>query len=307
MAQQSLFPEFEAFANQTQLADRLKGGNLPVLVHRVLGHGATAADMPGKELPSSEFERRQTLARLNISKLAAATKLEFPANVLAEAESVREAFDRQAAAYAAPGGTDRFAAEVLSKIDISPEKKGRSNDRFFAGGLLLVVDAAGLAVSWSLTQYYPMVSKIPLEVAYVVEAFHRAQQAYQDLVLDVESFMSRLDLAVRISSQRAKRDEVLLKDVASAYVVACQAKDFWASPQKKAFVDVPPAAFVANFSKHRATVGTTYELKPAVLHESHGPNAIAFFLPSDQEGTSTRPWKSIRRLHVGESLLDNKG
>ena len=120
------------------------------------------------------------------------------------------------------------------------------------------------------------------------------------MVIPVEEFVKQLELSWLLAMHyTAANDMVLLSDVARMYVVASQEKRFWSKPQKKNFMDVPDASFIANLVNYKrnskAATVPAFEFMPATLNDTYRKNV--YHIPFDREGTQTRPYVYIVKKH----------
>jgi hypothetical protein len=284
-----MFPAFEAWAEQN-----LRGkvsGILSAKLPRILGQGRTRAE--GLDLPPAPIERRQTLAGLELP-----LTYRVPADVEEEIREARREADRELEAMKRPDAIKRFAVNVIKQLQgkLGPEAASQKDGQYYAGRFILVNDKAGANWSWSLTKYYPIVSKIPPDMDYVVHAHAAAEAAVQSLVLSPEAFELRLSLSYSMARVFSAGDDVLIQDVARMYKIAGQGDKFWNTPAKRLFEDIPDGAFIANVSAwRRSRPDTGFAFVPATLNQSMGVNAKAFYLPTNAEGTMTRPVIYLRR------------
>jgi hypothetical protein len=115
-------------------------------------------------------------------------------------------------------------------------------------------------------------------------------------VLAPEMFEQRLALSHAMARVFSNGDDVLIQDVARMYRVAGQSDKFWSSPAKRLFEDVPDGALIANITAwRRSRPDSGFTFVPATLNQSMGANAKAFYLPTNAEGTMTRPVIYLRR------------
>jgi hypothetical protein len=284
-----LFPAFAAYAE-----DHLKGkvsGILSAKLPRILGQGRTRAE--GLDLPPAPIERYQTLAKLDLPAV-----FQLPPAVEAEILAAKRQVARELDAMKKPDATKRLAVGVIRHLQtqLGTEAAGQKDGQYFAGRFVLVADRSGENWAWSLTKYYPIISKIPPDPDSVIQAHAAAELAVQALVLPPEVFELRLALSHAMARVFSATDDVLIQDVARMYKVAGQSDKFWNNPAKQRFEDVPDGALIANISawrRSRPDSGLTFV--PATLNQSMGANAKAFYLPTNPEGTMTRPVIYLRR------------
>jgi hypothetical protein len=286
----SLFPAFAAYAE-----DRLRGkvsGILSAKLPRILGQGRTRAE--GLDLPPAPIERRQTLAGLDLP-----ATIHLPPDVEAEILAAKREAARELDAMKRPEAIKRFAVGVIKHLQtqLGVEAAGQKDGQYYAGRFVLVSDRAGANWAWSLTKHYPIVSKIPPDADYVIQAHSAAEMAVQALVLPADVFELRLALSHAMARVFSASDEnVLIQDVARMYKVAGQSEKFWNNPAKRLFEDVPDGALIANISAWRRTrPDSGFIFVPATLNQSMGADAKAFYLPTNPEGTMTRPVIYLRR------------
>jgi hypothetical protein len=284
-----LFPAFEAFADR-----QLKGqtsGSLSAKLPRILGQGRTRAE--GLDLPPAPIERRMTLGGLELP-----ASLGIPNDVMAEMREARREAERELTAMKRPEVATRFAVGVIKRLQakLGATAAGQKDGQYFAGQFVLVSDKTGANWAWSLTKHYPIISKIPPDADYIVAAHAAAEIAVQALVLAPEMFEQRLALSHAMARVFSNGDDVLIQDVARMYRVAGQSDKFWSSPAKRLFEDVPDGALIANITAwRRSRPDSGFTFVPATLNQSMGANAKAFYLPTNAEGTMTRPVIYLRR------------
>lgn len=244
-------------------------------------------------MPPAAIERQHYLATLPL-----------PENIPVDPETKREIAEakRSVAMHADqmrnPDNQRRFALQVLQQLDGTPT--GNKDNQFFAGRLVLVPDKSGQNWAWSMTARYPVIEKIPADLDYVVKAHQAADRIVNDWTWPSDVFQIRLQLAWAIARHFTDNDDVLISDVARFFKIAAQDERFWGTPARRNFQDVPEAVFIANLINWRrnreiSSQGETFELVPATLNQAHGPNTRAFFVPSNAEGTVTRPMIYLRR------------
>ena len=287
---ENLFPAFERFVNRHGLLANAKG-ILAARLPRILGQGKTRAE--GLDLPPAVLERQQELITLLLSK-----EIVPDAEVVQEIEEARVAVESHAKRMRHPENRRRFALQALSRLE--GVASGSKDNQFYAGRLILVADMSGQNWAWSMTPHYPLVSKIPADVEYVVRAYGSANQAVEKWTLPVEKFFDRLRLAWDIARHFTNSDDVLIADVARVFKIAIQDQRFWGKPSRRNFEDVPEAVFIVNlinWRRHRteSMEGDTFELVPATLNQAHGSRSRPFFVPGNVEGTVVRPMIYIRR------------
>lgn len=289
----SLFPEFERYVTETGLSTKAKGAlsaNLP----RILGQGKTKAI--GLELPPATIERKLELINLKLPD-----NISLPQAVRDEIEMVRVAVEREIKELTSEEGSRRLCSQAIQRIrDTKGENAGIKDNFFFADRLVLVPDRHRQSWSWSITPHYPVIPKIPCDVIYLEKAFYAAKEKLQSLLLPPDVFVNKLELSWQMARHFSQSNEtVLIIDVARMYLVAAQEDRFWGSPKKQSFVDYPNAAFIINFLQWKANAissdETRFEITPATVHQAHGRDAKAFFLPLNQEGTQIRPYMYMNK------------
>lgn len=283
-----LFPCFERYAAERRLLEIAKG-SMAAKLPRILGQGKTRAE--GLDLPPAPIERRQELISLPLDGT-------IPPEVQKEIASVRRFIEAEQEALRRSEGVRRFATSVLKELKVAA---GFKDNQFYAGRLVLVSDKSGMNWSWSLTPYYPIVSKIPPDLTYVVMAHSTAERILEDTTLSVDSFHQRLALAWAMARQFSSSDDVLITDVARMYKVAGQDDRFWSTPARRNFSDIPEGVFIANlinWRRSRPSGGDSFEFVPATLNQAHGPKSKAFFMPVNPEGTQVRPVIYLRRIEA---------
>lgn len=280
---QTLFPEFERFVRESGLLATAEG-ILSAKLPRILGQGQTRAT--GLDMPPAPIERKQELSRLELPK-----EISLSALAQEEIRHIREEVDRTIRELGTEDGLRRIFAQILHSLN---EPKGLKDNRYFAGRLVLHFERNTSTFAWGLTIHHPVISRIPPDVSYIVQAHVIAEQTLNALMIDPVDFQKRLGLAWEMSRQNITRDGVLIGDVARMYLVAAQGERFWRKPSKRNFTDLPPAAFVANLQHWRRsdTPGKEFfEFVPATLSQEKS----AFYLPVNPEGTLAKPYIYIKR------------
>ena len=283
------FPAFEKFVDSHRLLANPKG-ILAARLPRILGQGQTRAE--GLNMPPSLIERQQELISLNLPDTAAP-----PSEVEREIEAARQDVHRHLEHMRQPDNRRRFAMQVLHRLD--QESTGFKDNQFFAGRLVLVADKGGQNWSWSMTQHYPVITKIPADVEYVVAAHAAAEKIVDRGTMPVDQFLRTLQLAWTMARHFSAGDDVLIADVARHFKIATQDERFWGTPARRNFSDVPDALFITNLINWRRNRDPSrrddFELVPATLNQAHGSKSRAYFLPSNAEGTAVRPMIYLRR------------
>lgn len=282
-----LFPHFEEFAYQRTLISKLEGHH-QVKLRRVLGQGGTKA--VGLDLPPAAIERKMDLVSL---KLPAG--IDLPELVRTEIHDVEHQLEAEFQTLKGNEGKRRLATQALREMSVP---NGSKDNNFYAGRLVLVPAKNGQQWSWSLTPHYPIVDKIPPDKFYLIKAFEAAEAALQALILPTGDFENRLSLAWTMARNSSNSDDVLLVDVARMFKIAGQKNAFWKNPSKRNFQDLPDAAFIANlinWRTHGESSQSGFRLVSATMHQSIGPKSKVFFMPTNAEGTQTRPVIYLRR------------
>lgn len=282
---ESLFPEFSRFVEAVGLREKKLEGHLAAKIPRILGEGSTRADIDARPAP---IERRQDYASLVLPD-----GFQVPAEVHAEIQQVKAELEREMRVLCSEEGARRLASQVVSQL---VPQGGLKNDRFYASGLLLVADKKRETWSWSITEHYPLVRKMPPDKAFIIDAFTRAQEKLQQLLVEPEVFDRQLEIAWHLAKLKMEQPgDVRLIDVARMFPIAVQPERFWSKPARSNFIDQPEGAFIANLRQWlRAFPERRFELVPATLNQTRGGEII--YLPTDPEGTQTRPYIHIRRV-----------
>ncbi len=284
------FPAFENFVASHELLANAKG-ILAAKLPRILGQGQTRAE--GLNMPPALIERQQELVSLNLPDTAPPTP-----EVEGEIEAARKEVGRHVEHMRNPDNRRRFAMQVLHRLE--GVNTGVKDNQFYAGRLVLVGDKSGQNWSWSMTPHYPVISKIPADVDYVVTAHTAAEKIMDKGTLPVDAFLDALRLAWSMARHFSPGDDVLIADVARLFKIAAQDERFWGTPARRNFTDVPDALFITNLINWRRNRDTerkdSFELVPATLNQAHGAKSRAYFLPSNAEGTAVRPMIYLRRM-----------
>ncbi|MQM31194.1 MAG: hypothetical protein CRU78_11990 [Candidatus Accumulibacter phosphatis] len=289
--------DFCTFAEKIRLIEILpKGGNLSSVVPRILGKGRTRAEgLYDEAKPPALIERLQEYGRLNLLDLGRATNRGIPEPITMGQQRVKSSIAEMEKKLASPDdGWGRFAREVLCKI--GGERTSGKQGRYLLGPLELCFDKKTMSWSWKLAGAYPLVTKLPNDIEFVCQGHIDASRRMDEVRVCSESFMGALKIAWLIASQRCGSDSVLIRDVASAYVVAAQSKAFWDKPSKQNFADIPEAAFVINLMHSVDDVRKAFELEKAGIHQTKlagKDKDIAFELPR-KDGIGTEPYATIR-------------
>ncbi len=278
---ETLFPEVERYIAETDMLNKLRGNQAQLF--RMLGQGKTKA----KELDMAPapIERKMELVAFKPLKAK-----DIPESVRLEIDKIQTSLDEEFENLKKRDVQKRLANQTLRSLE--DVKTGLQDNQFFAGRLILVSDKPGKNWSWRLTPHYPIISKIPPDPEYLVQSYHAAEKLLNEIVMPAEIFDERLNLAWIMARRFSKGDMVLIIDVARMFKITGQPEKFWKSPVKSNFVDLPEAAFIANLIHWKRQSGfekTDFKLTQATVHQAHGPNAKVFYMPSNQEGTQTRP------------------
>jgi hypothetical protein len=283
------FPAFAKFVESHRLLANPKG-ILAARLPRILGQGQTRAE--GLDMPPALIERQQELVSLNLPDTAQPT-----ADVEREIEGARREVDRHLEHMRHPDNRRRFAMQVLHRLDAV--QTGVKDNQFFAGRFVLVGDQGGQNWAWSMTPHYPVISKIPADVDYVVAAHAAAGKIVDQGTMPVDDFLHVLRLAWTMARHFSQADDVLIADVARLFKVAVQDDRFWGTPARRNFNDIPDALFINNLINWRRNRDQdkrdSFELVPATLNQAHGTKSRAYFVPSNAEGTAVRPMIYLRR------------
>ncbi|MCK9264438.1 MAG: hypothetical protein M0R18_11545 [Deltaproteobacteria bacterium] len=275
----TLFPEVERYIEEVGMLNKLKGHQAQL--YRILGQGRTRSKE--LDLPPAVIERKMELVAFKPLQ-----EPEIPTPVKSEIEEVRKNLESELARLKKAEEQKKLANQVLRQLQ--GINCGIKDNRFFAGRLILSSEKGGKEWTWSLTPYYPIIANIPPDPAYIANAFVSAEKVLQDIILPPEIFETKLHLAWQLARHFTIGEKVLIIDVARMYKVAGQPDRFWNAPKKGTFVDMVDAAFIANlinWLKHPG--GKAFSFAQATLHQAHGRNAKAFYLPVNVEGTQTRP------------------
>lgn len=282
-----MFPEFLKYAQLENLLAKKLAGNLDAKLPRILGQGKTRA--VGLELPPSPIERKQEFITLELPP-----PYILPATVIEEKIRVKTELERELKHLCSEEGARSLASNVIRSINT--ELQGLKNNYFYADKFLLIPDKKRASWSWSITPHYPIIDKIPPDLDYLIKAFAAAEEKVEQMVIPPDEFEKKLELSWLLAKHySAESDKVLLSDVARMFVITAQDPKFWGKPQKKYFVDVPDASFIANLVNYKRNYkgGTEplFEFMPATLNDSNKKNV--YHIPLDREGTQTRPYVYI--------------
>jgi len=283
----TLFPIFEQFVLDNNLLNNAKG-SLAAKLPRIMGQGKTKAE--GLTLPPAPIERK-----LELISLIRSQEMEFPDSVRTELEKIKAEVDEQYARLRSSEGIRELAIQVLRRM---PSPAGQKDNSYYAGRLVLLPVSRGTTWCWSVTPYYPLVSKIPPDVEYIEKGFTAAQELLDRLIMPPATFENRLRLSWTIARHFSETDDVLIIDVARMFKIASQEERFWNSPKRQSFVDMPEAAFIVNllnWRRSREPSEVDFEFVRATLHQAHGQKAKVFYMPQNPEGTQVTPVIYLRK------------
>ena len=283
-----LFPETERYITETDMLNKHRGNQAQLF--RILGQGTTRSKE--LELPPADIERKMELVGFKL--LQNDTKI--PSAVKSEIDQVRRELDKELAILKNRDAQKKLGNQTLRSIE--EVKSGFKDNLFYAGRLVLVHDKAAVNWSWCLTQHYPIISKIPPDPDYLVKSYHEAEKQLQELILPVDKFDFCLNISWMLARQFSKSDNVLIIDVARMYKIAGQQEKFWNTPKKAHFIDLPEAAFIANFinwRRHKEAGKSEFDFAQATMHQALGKNAKVFYMPTNAEGTQSRPVSYITK------------
>jgi hypothetical protein len=278
-----LFPEFERYVRDSGLLEKAEG-SLSAKLPRILGQGQTRAK--GLDMPPAPVERKMELSGLELS-----SDINLPVPVSEEIRRIREEVDQTIRELGTEEGLRRIYAQILNSL---PEPKGLRDNRYFAGRLVLHFDRKTSTFTWGLTIHHPVITRVPPDVSYIAHAQRIAEQTLKTLIIDPMEFQQQLGLAWEMARQFSQEGTVLIREVARMYFIAGHGARFWKNPSKRNFIDLPPAAFVANLQrwKRSDTPGKeVFEFVPATLSQEKQ----AFFLPVNPEGTQAKPYIYLKR------------
>ena len=276
-----LFPEVERYIVAQEMIMKFGGGNQAQL-YRILGQGQTKSKE--LDLPPADIERKMELVACKPLQSP-----DLPAAVLDEVKAVQASLETELANLKKADVQKRLSNQVLRSL--VGVKNGFKDNQYYAGRLILCSDKAGVKWSWSLTPYYPIIANIPPDPIYLEKAYAAAETMLDELIMPPEIFETRLNLAWTLARHFSVGERVLIINVARMYKIAGQPEKFWNAPQKSNYADIPDGAFIANLINWMRQPGEkkTYSFIQATLHQAHGRNAKVYYLPSNAEGTSTRP------------------
>lgn len=290
--------QFIALAERIRLSEKIpRGGNLQSQIPRILGSGKTRAEgFFDEKKPPALIERLYEYSRLDLDRLS--SEINYPIlegdavrsehrQVQLQIKSIQDQLDRP------NDGWERSAREVLSKLgETAPGRSGR----YALGDLELAYDKKSFSWTWSYRGVYPLLSKLPPDIAYICDGYKDASRRMKEAIVPIDDFLASLRLAWTICKHRSGSGHVLIRDVARVYVVAAQGQVFWDKPSKSSFSDIPEAIFVINLVHTIDDVRKLFELEKAGLHQTalggKGKN-VSFELPR-RGGSGTEPYSTIR-------------
>jgi len=276
-----LFPAVERYIAETDMLNKFKGNQAQI--YRIIGQGKTKSKE--LEFPPTDIERKMELISFKPLK-----GKNIPGDVRKEIETVKQSLDIELAKLKKNDVQKRLSNQTLRSLE--DVKTGMKDNHFFAGRLILVTDKAGKNWSWCLTPHYPIISNIPPDTKYLVNSYYEAEKLLHEIIVSGDIFDIRLNVAWNLAKRFSTGDNVLIIDVARMYKIAGQSDKFWNSPKKGNFVDLPEAAFIANLINWRRQSGfekTDFILAQATMQQALSKNAKVFYMPSNNEGTQTRP------------------
>lgn len=276
-----LFPAVEKYIAETDMLNKFKGNQAQI--YRIIGQGKTKSKE--LEFPPTDIERKMELVSFKPLK-----GKNIPEDVRKEIETVKQSLDVELAKLKKNDVQKRLSNQTLRSLE--GVKTGMKDNHFFAGRLVLVTDKAGKNWSWCLTPHYPIISNIPPDTQYLVSSYYEAEKLLHEIIVSADIFDIRLNIAWNLAKRFSTGDNVLIIDVARMYKIAGQSDKFWNSPKKGNFVDLPEAAFIANLINWRRQSGfekTDFKLAQATMQQALNKNTKVFYMPSNNEGTQTRP------------------
>ena len=276
-----LFPAVEKYITDTDMMNKLKGNQAQL--YRIIGQGKTKSKE--LEFPPTHIERKMELVAFKHLK-----GKNIPKEVRKEIEEAKQSLDIELAKLKKRDVQKRLSNQTLRSL--AGVQTGMKDNHFFAGRLILITDTVGKNWSWCLTPHYPIISNIPPDFEYLVKSYHGAEELLNNIIMPADIFDLRLNLAWTMAKRFARGDKVLIIDVARMYKIAGQPEKFWNTPKKGNFVDLPDAAFIANLINWRRKTGiekTDFKLQQATMQQALNTKAKVFYMPSNSEGTQTRP------------------
>ena len=289
--EKQIFPEFARLASSTKLRE-LKGA-MAVSLARIIGKGKTHAI--GMNLPPSPIERQEALANFRFPlgfEITPALKMEIE-----DANSAVATVEKK---LRTPELKRRFALKTLQALQKkSSVSTGNKDNQFFAGRFILVPDKNGKNWAWSMTPHYPIISKIPADSEYIVEAYYNSLEIVKKWTMPTEEFVSKLTLAINIANSFSEGENTKISDVARFFKIAVQSKKFWLNPTRSKFEEIPEAVFISNlinwYRNQKSSENNGFKLIPATLDQAFGPNTTPYYIPANSEGTSVNPMIYIQK------------
>ncbi len=277
----TLFPEVEKYIEEQGMVMKFGGGNQAQL-YRILGQGKTKSKK--LDLPPADIERKMELVACRLFQSP-----DLPAAVQDEVKRVKLSLENELEGLKKSEVKKRLANQVLRGL--TDVQTGTKDNQFYAGHLILLCDNSGVKWAWSQTPHYPLIDNIPPDPEYLEKAYRFAKTMLDELIMQPDIFETRLTLAWFLARHFSIGERVLIVDVARMYKIAGQADKFWNTPQKSNYTDIPDGAFIANLIHwmRQPCEKKKYSFVPATLHQAHGKNAKVYYLPSNAEGTQTRP------------------
>jgi hypothetical protein len=285
-----LFPIVEKYIEDNNLYRKMKGNEGQL--YRIQGLGKTKAK--GLDFAPAEIERKMELVSFK-----AFEDSKIPLDVKEEIADVRRSLENETAELKKYDVQRRMSNQVLRGLD--NVQCGNKDNHFYAGRLILKVDKSGKNWAWCMTSYYPIISNIPPDIDYITKSYYEAERLLSKIIIPAELFDHKLNLAWTLASRFSQSDKILIIDVARMYKIAGQSDQFWNQPKKSNYVDLPEAAFIANLINWRRQMGvekSEFTLSQATMHQTIGPNAKVFYMPSNPEGTQTRPVIYITKRNI---------
>ena len=285
-----LFPIVDKYIEDNDLLSKMKGNQAQL--YRIQGLGKTKSK--GLDLPPAEIERKMELVTFK-----AFESEKVPLDVRNEIADVRLSLENETGGLKKPEVQRRMANQVMRGLE--SVQCGNKDNHFYAGRLVLVVDKSGKNWAWCMTPHYPIISNIPPDIDYITRGYFEAEKLLSKIIIPADLFDLKLNLAWALASRFSRSDKVLIIDVARMYKIAGQSDQFWNNPKKSNYVDLPEAAFIANLINWRRQIGiekSEFTLSQATMHQTIGPRAKVFYMPSNPEGTQTRPVIYITKRDV---------
>jgi hypothetical protein len=289
-----VFPEVKRYLVETGLVSNSKRG-VAERLQRILGLGKTLA--AGLDLPPATIERQSELL-----------KFEFPADALKRREiadeiaAARKAVDAHRNEMCNSESQRRFALKVLHGLDVT--NKGIKDGFFFAGHFVFAPEPKRMTWTWSISVHHPVVSDIPADAEYAKCAYHASNRLVDAMTQPVDEFANKLSLAYTIArhlNRDRSRDGGLIPiaDIASVFKFTNQESSFWLGNGIQKFKDFHESTFIVNLiNLHRTRKSTDigFELVGATIDQTMGAHAKPFYIPTNSEGTQTRPYAYMRMV-----------